>query len=85
MPTAIKVDGKIISYANQRHIVLLRDYQDCNALTDDEIDSMIESGRIEFGSAFLNKKMELEFCSDETRNSVYSSIHEMIWVNGNRC
>lgn len=80
MVAAVKIDG-VHYHDGKRHIDILKEYQKREELTDDEIDAMIDEGRIEFGSVLLSKE-GMKFSVDETRNSVYSSMDQIYWVAG---
>jgi hypothetical protein len=80
MPTAIRINGEAVRIG-RRHIDLVREFQQENGFSDDDVDAMIQQGRIEFGSCFLVAG-KMEFGTDKTRQSVYSSIDRMIEING---
>ena len=82
MPTAIRID-KIEILHSERHIDLVLKYRDREKLTDDQMDEMIEAGRIEFGAVFWDSKANsLEWSGDETRDNVYDSMYQLYWVGG---
>lgn len=82
MPSAIRVDGNKV-FHGKRHIELVMDYGEDHGLTENELDSMIEAGRIEFGSVWwVCAEKRWDFSGNETRNFVYSSIDKMIEING---
>lgn len=70
---AVRFDKKEV-ITGKTHIDIVFEYMKRENLTDDEMDAMIDADRLEFGSAFLNNKMELEFSTDKTRTEVYDSL-----------
>lgn len=78
---AIRIDGEYCVYG-ERHIDLLTKWQKERDFSDEEIDSLIEDGKIEFGCGFAYSDRPFQFYPDKTRISVYSSIDEMISING---
>jgi len=75
---AIRIDKDETIFA-KRHIDALLTYQNREKLTDDEIDAMLEAGKIEFGQVFLKgKEMTQEFSDDKQRTSLYKRL-DIIW------
>lgn len=64
MFAAIRVDGnEVIVDPGDYHINAVRQYQQTAALSDNQIDEMIETGRIEFGLS-TNREFRLTDRSD---------------------
>jgi hypothetical protein len=81
---AIRIDGEeTIRSPVDRHLLLLREYQRREKLTDDQIDLMFDQGRIEFGGmAWNSRERKLYFWADETRARVYTSLGSVIEESG---
>ena len=76
MPKAIRVNGtEVLSAgAGEWHFEILVRYQKREGLTDEQLDEMIEEGRLEFGHTYLDlPSKSLLFRSDEGRNFYYDS------------
>ncbi len=77
---AIRINGTEI-LQGIRHINILVGYMSRENLTDDQVDAMIDSGKIEFGCVFITST-GLEFSEDEVRKDVYTSLSEITWIGG---
>lgn len=78
---AIRINKTEIIYG-KRHVTLLFEYMEREGLSEDQADSMIEEGNIEFGGAFLNKDGTLEWSHDDSRTSVYKDVDSLIKIGG---
>lgn len=70
---AIRIDKEQVIHGST-HINLVLKFMEVNGMTEDAMDKMIEDGRVEFGSVFLNTSDALEWEGDTARNNIYKSV-----------
>ncbi len=80
MPKAIRIDNKevITVVSGDYHLEAILEYQAREGLTDDQMDDMLDQGRIEFGSVWMpyrdGVRQPWEFCKAETKTLMYDAM-----------
>lgn len=77
---AIRIKGDEVIKGADWHIDLLLQYQKREALSDCQIDAMIEAKDIEFGGVWWDSRSnQFVFMNNETKGDLYSSLDAMAY------
>ncbi len=79
MPSAIRIDKQEVISNGNCHLDLMRAYQTREGLTDDQLDALIDEGRLEFGDTYWNsQEKKLCWMGDEVKDEFYTSVADVV-------